>query len=97
MDHSLLSSLLRSRRLESCLEAGFPSPGTEEPEEDGRAFVDEDGWTTVAVSVLRIVACFLTMMVTTFVWAVVMILMLPWPYERIRQGNLYGHVTGRLM
>lgn len=97
MDHSLLNSLLRGRRLESCLEAGFPSPETEEPEEDGRGFVDEDGWATVAVSALRIVACFLTMTVTTFVWAVVMILMLPWPYERIRQGNLYGHVTGRLM
>ncbi|CAD5196310.1 1-acyl-sn-glycerol-3-phosphate acyltransferase-like [Musa acuminata AAA Group] len=97
MDHSLLNSLLRGRQLESCLEAGFPSPETEEPEEDGRGFVDEDGWATVVVSALRIVACFLTMTVTTFVWAVAMIPMLPWPYERIRQGNLYGHVTGRLM
>ncbi|TVU16593.1 hypothetical protein EJB05_40180, partial [Eragrostis curvula] len=30
------------------------------------------------------------MMVTTAAWAVVMLLLLPWPCERIRQGNLYG-------
>ncbi|KAJ1698152.1 hypothetical protein LUZ63_006664 [Rhynchospora breviuscula] len=60
-------------------------------------FDDDDGWVTVAVSVLRIVACFLSMMVTTFIWAVIMVLLLPWPYERIKQGNLYGHVTGRML
>ncbi|CAN4102716.1 unnamed protein product [Withania somnifera] len=37
------------------------------------------------------------MMFTTFIWAVIMLLLLPWPDQRIRQGNIYGHVTGRLM
>lgn len=31
------------------------------------------------------------------IWALIMLVLLPWPYERIRQGNVYGHVTGRLM
>jgi hypothetical protein len=37
------------------------------------------------------------MMVTTAVWAAVMLLLLPWPCERIRQSNIYGHVTGRML
>jgi lysophosphatidate acyltransferase len=60
-------------------------------------FVDEDGWSSVLISWIRIVTCFLTMMVTTFIWALIMLVLVPWPYERIRQGNIYGHVTGRLM
>jgi hypothetical protein len=56
-----------------------------------------DRWASVAVSVLRLVVCFLSMMVTTFVWAVIMLLLLPWPCQRIRQGNLYGHVTGQML
>ncbi|WOL15700.1 hypothetical protein Cni_G24481 [Canna indica] len=98
VDPSLLTSLLQGSRLESCLDAAIRLPERkEEAEDDAGVFVDDDRWVTVAVSVVRIVACFITMMFTTFVWAVVMIVMLPWPYERIRQGNLYGHVTGRLM
>ncbi|CAN6269349.1 unnamed protein product [Urochloa humidicola] len=58
---------------------------------------DDDGWVASAVSVARVVVCFLAMMVTTAVWAVVMLLLLPWPSERIRQSNVYGHVTGRLL
>jgi hypothetical protein len=58
---------------------------------------EDDRWVTVAVSVVRIMVCFLCMMVTTFIWAVIMLFLLPWPYERIRQGNLYGHVTGRML
>ncbi|CAL9207580.1 unnamed protein product [Musa hybrid cultivar] len=98
MDHPLLGSLLRGRRLESCLEAKVRS--VEDHEEAAAARRPEkadDGWVSVAVSGARVVACFLTMMVTTAVWAGIMLLLLPWPYERIRQGNLYGHVTGRLM
>ncbi|XP_062170125.1 1-acyl-sn-glycerol-3-phosphate acyltransferase-like isoform X2 [Alnus glutinosa] len=60
-------------------------------------FADEDGWSSVLISWIRIVTCFLTMMVTTFIWALIMLMLVPWPYERIRQGNIYGHVTGRLM
>ncbi|XP_044473149.1 1-acyl-sn-glycerol-3-phosphate acyltransferase-like [Mangifera indica] len=58
---------------------------------------DDDGWFCVLISWVRIVTCFVTMMVTTFIWALIMLLLLPWPSERIRQGNVYGHVTGRLM
>ncbi|KAK9089687.1 hypothetical protein Scep_028769 [Stephania cephalantha] len=59
--------------------------------------VDDDGWGAVVVSIVRIVTCFVTMMFTTFFWGVLMVLLLPWPYARIRQGNVYGHVTGRLL
>ncbi|CAA6658220.1 unnamed protein product [Spirodela intermedia] len=33
------------------------------------------------------------MMATTFLWALIMFMLLPWPYARVRQGNLYGHMT----
>lgn len=60
-------------------------------------FADDDRWITVLISLFRIVACVVTMMATTIFWTVVMLVLLPWPYLRIRQGNLYGHFTGRLM
>lgn len=41
--------------------------------------------------------CFVSMMVTTFIWALIMLVLIPWPCERIRQGNIYGHVTGRML
>ncbi|KAK1305393.1 hypothetical protein QJS10_CPB11g01322 [Acorus calamus] len=58
---------------------------------------DGHGWVVSIVSWVRIVVCFATMTVTTAVWAVVMVVLIPWPYERIRQGNVYGHVTGRML
>ncbi|KAK1584600.1 hypothetical protein Q3G72_034332 [Acer saccharum] len=58
---------------------------------------DDDGWFCTLISCVRIVTCFVTMMITTFIWALIMFLLLPWPFERIRQGNVYGHVTGRLL
>uniref|UniRef100_A0A0E0DIM2 1-acyl-sn-glycerol-3-phosphate acyltransferase n=1 Tax=Oryza meridionalis TaxID=40149 RepID=A0A0E0DIM2_9ORYZ len=57
----------------------------------------DDGWAACAASAARIVVCFVSMMATTAAWAVVMLLLLPWPCARIRQGNLYGHVTGRML
>ncbi|KAL0917421.1 hypothetical protein M5K25_012479 [Dendrobium thyrsiflorum] len=60
-------------------------------------FADDDRWITVLISVVRIVACVVTMMATTIFWTVVMLVLFPWPYLRVRQGNLYGHFTGRLM
>ncbi|PKU87810.1 1-acyl-sn-glycerol-3-phosphate acyltransferase [Dendrobium catenatum] len=60
-------------------------------------FADDDRWITVLISVVRIVACVVTMLATTIFWTVVMLVLLPWPYLRVRQGNLYGHCTGRLM
>ncbi|XP_044493046.1 1-acyl-sn-glycerol-3-phosphate acyltransferase-like isoform X2 [Mangifera indica] len=73
--------------------SGGPQASNECVDGDG----DDDGWFCVLISWVRIVTCFVTMMVTTFIWALIMILLLPWPYERIRQGNVYGHVTGRLL
>ncbi|XP_022632208.1 1-acyl-sn-glycerol-3-phosphate acyltransferase isoform X3 [Vigna radiata var. radiata] len=61
------------------------------------AFVDDDGWVPVIISWIRIVTCFVSMMITTFIWALIMLVLIPWPYERIRQGNVYGHVTGRML
>ena len=62
-----------------------------------REVEEEDGWVTVSASVVRIVLCFVTMMMTTLVWAMIMVFLLPWPYARIRQGNVYGHLTGWLL
>lgn len=58
---------------------------------------DNDGWFPVLISWMRIVVCFVSMMLTTFIWAVIMVVLLPWPYQRIRQGNIYGHVTGKML
>ncbi|EPS58160.1 hypothetical protein M569_16656, partial [Genlisea aurea] len=58
---------------------------------------DEDGLVSVLISWLRIVLCFVSMGFTTLIWSVIMVALLPWPYQRIRQGNIYGHVTGRIL
>lgn len=107
MENTGSGSFLRTRRLESYFDASSSPSVKEKPktlakEELGlkrRAdmYEDEDGWSSVLISWIRIVTCFLTMMFTTFIWALIMLVLLPWPYERIRQGNIYGHVTGRLM
>ncbi|KAF5461093.1 hypothetical protein F2P56_020915 [Juglans regia] len=107
MENSGTSSFLRTSRLESCFNASSSLSVKETPKrsvkEELRSkrradiYLDEEGWGSVLISWIRIVMCFLTMMVTTFVWASIMLLLIPWPYERIRQGNIYGHVTGRLM
>ncbi|XP_073281230.1 1-acyl-sn-glycerol-3-phosphate acyltransferase-like [Primulina huaijiensis] len=58
---------------------------------------EEDGWFVAMISWARIVVCFVSMMFTTFKWAMIMVVLLPWPYQRIRQGNIYGHVTGKML
>lgn len=65
--------------------------------DEAEVYVEDDGWLSVLVSWIRIITCFLIMMITTIVWVLVMLVLLPWPYERIKQGNIYGHVTGRLL
>lgn len=104
-------SLFRNRRLESFLNTSSDPTVKEAPkvlvkEEAGQrpraaatadVYVDDDGWLPTLISVVRIVVCFVSMMFTTFIWALIMILLLPWPYERVRQGNVYGHVTGRML
>lgn len=107
MENSGTSSFPRTRRLESCFNASSRLGVNETPkipakEELGskrrsNMYLDEEGWGSVLISWIKVVICFATMMVTTFVWALIMLLLIPWPYERIRQGNIYGHVTGRLM
>lgn len=113
MKSSRSSSFLRSRRLETFLHTNSVPPNewetsrnvekevaVERPLTDVSVDVDDDddeGWMPLLISCVRIVACFMTMMVTTFIWALIMLLLLPWPCERVRQGNVYGHVTGRLL
>ncbi|XP_020982794.1 1-acyl-sn-glycerol-3-phosphate acyltransferase-like isoform X3 [Arachis duranensis] len=107
MESSGGGALLRNRRLESFLDT---SSGLrveeaqkilvkEKPElwlkKD--VYMDDNGWVSSIISWIRIVTCFVSMMVTTFIWALIMVVLIPWPYERIRQGNIYGHVTGRML
>ncbi|GKV15635.1 hypothetical protein SLEP1_g26410 [Rubroshorea leprosula] len=40
-------------------------------------YVDDDGGTSALISCLRIVTCFVKMMVTTFIWALIMLVLLP--------------------
>ncbi|XP_043688852.1 1-acyl-sn-glycerol-3-phosphate acyltransferase-like isoform X3 [Telopea speciosissima] len=101
------SSVLRNRRLESCFNASSLSNVGESskvkrreagiPKQKTDVFVDDNSWIAIVISCIKIVICFVTMMFTTFVWALIMLVLLPWPYARIRQGNVYGHVTGRLL
>lgn len=110
MDNTGGASFMRNRRFESFLDTSCEQPNVKEPprvslkqevgcrpKAETDQYVDDDGFISVLISYVRIVTCFVTMMVTTFVWAIVMLLLLPWPYQRIRQGNIYGHVTGRLL
>lgn len=104
---NLGAASLRSRRFESYFNTSYEPNKREVPKcsvgeqipkrEKADVYVDDNGWSSVLISCFRIVFCFLTMMVTTFIWALIMLVLLPWPYQRIRQGNIYGHVTGRLL
>ncbi|MCD7463938.1 1-acyl-sn-glycerol-3-phosphate acyltransferase [Datura stramonium] len=100
---SLASGFVRNRRFGSYFDAGSvldcdgPRKAVSNEEELGQKKRAEDDWVTVLISWIRILICFVVMIFTTFIWAVIMLLLLPWPYQRIRQGNIYGHVTGRLM
>nr|TKS18088.1 hypothetical protein D5086_0000005710 [Populus alba] len=107
MDNTGGGSFMRNRRLESFLDTNSTANGKQTPkilvrEEVVRSpksdvYVEDDGWISALISCVRIVVCFLSMMVTTFIWSLILLLLLPWPYERIRQGNIYGHVTGRML
>ncbi|KAK7387077.1 hypothetical protein VNO78_27574 [Psophocarpus tetragonolobus] len=107
MESSRFGTFLRSRRMESFLSTSTDKSVVETPkvsvkdESEQRlrmnVFVDDDGWVPVIISWVRIVTCFVFMMVTTIIWALTMLVLIPWPYERIRQGNIYGHVTGRML
>lgn len=105
METSGANSLLRYRKLENFFRAstseniGAPSKvaAGEEVGRQADVFTDDDGWVSIMISWLKIITCLMTMMVTTIIWALIMVVLIPWPYERVRQGNIYGHVTGRLM
>ncbi|KAG9454055.1 hypothetical protein H6P81_006959 [Aristolochia fimbriata] len=97
-------SFLRHRRLDSCFNTVDASPKfrrrepkEERTKEEKTAYVDNNSWTAVVISIARIVTCFVTMLFTTFFWSLIMLLLIPWPNARIKQGNVYGHVTGRLL
>lgn len=100
--------LLRNRRFGSYVDAnsGMKSAATpprkvalKEPKmlETIDLCAEEDGWRMTMISWARIVVCFVSIMFTTFIWAMIMMVLLPWPYQRIRQGNIYGHVTGKML
>ncbi|XP_027341016.1 1-acyl-sn-glycerol-3-phosphate acyltransferase-like [Abrus precatorius] len=107
MENSRFGAFLRNRRFESFLNTNSEKGVVETPKVSVKdesvqrlrmnAFVDDDGWVSVIISWIRIVTCFVSMMVTTFIWASIMLVLIPWPYERIKQGNIYGHVTGRML
>ncbi|XP_019196510.1 PREDICTED: 1-acyl-sn-glycerol-3-phosphate acyltransferase-like [Ipomoea nil] len=109
MKNSGLGTFMRSRRFGShfdawsSLDLGAQSQVVVKGELWGKkqktrdVYVEDDGWLCVLISWIRIVVCFVSMMFTTLVWAVIMLVLLPWPYQRIRQGNIYGHVTGRML
>ncbi|MED6216190.1 1-acyl-sn-glycerol-3-phosphate acyltransferase [Stylosanthes scabra] len=107
MENSGGGALLRTRRLESFLDTSSGQRLEEAPkilvkekpvqQLKKDVYVDDNGWVSSIISWIRIVTCFVSMMVTTFIWALIMIVLIPWPYERIRQGNIYGHVTGRML
>ncbi|KAK6934448.1 Phospholipid/glycerol acyltransferase [Dillenia turbinata] len=102
-------SSLRTRRFESFSDGVVSSKTRGKETKDGEreeeimkkakseANSDEEGWFLVAISWVRLVVCFVTMMMTTLIWVMILLLLLPWPYERIKQGNIWGHVTGCLM
>ncbi|GKV15632.1 hypothetical protein SLEP1_g26407 [Rubroshorea leprosula] len=107
MKNTGAGSFLRNRRLESFLHTNSVPNVSETWKNSGKevavqrplkdVYVDDDGWISTLISCVRIVTCFVVMMVTTFIWALNMLVLLPWPHRRVRQGNIYGHVTGRLM
>ena len=104
MENSRFGAFLRSRRMDSFFSTSSekrvvdnPNFSLKDESERRHAFVDDDGWFAVIISWIRIVTCFVSMMLTTFIWALIMLVLIPWPYERIRQGNIYGHVTGRML
>ncbi|KAJ6724284.1 1-ACYL-SN-GLYCEROL-3-PHOSPHATE ACYLTRANSFERASE ALPHA [Salix viminalis] len=107
MDNTGGGSFMRNRRLESFLDTNSTANGKQTQKilvreevvkcSKSDVYVDDDGWISALLYCVRIVVCFLSMMVTTFVWSLILLLLLPWPYERIRQGNIYGHVTGRML
>ncbi|CAN6557878.1 unnamed protein product [Malus baccata var. baccata] len=106
MENTGTSPLLRSRRLGSFLSTssgpgvrGTPKIPVKKVGQTLRhdVCVGEDGWGSTLISCVRMATCFITVMVLTVIWAVIMVVLTPWPYERIKQGNVYGHVTGRSM
>ncbi|XP_061342285.1 1-acyl-sn-glycerol-3-phosphate acyltransferase-like [Gastrolobium bilobum] len=107
MENTGGGAFLRNRRLESFMNTSS-GQRVEEParilvkDESGQrrrtdVYTDDDGWVPTIISWIRIVICFVSMMVTTFIWALIMVVFIPWPYARVRQGNIYGHVTGRML
>ncbi|KAH7331398.1 hypothetical protein KP509_20G031200 [Ceratopteris richardii] len=62
-----------------------------------QTYRDDDSLWTVFTSIVKIVTCFSSMLVTTIIWAFILLILLPFPSARIKQSNIYGHVTGRML
>ncbi|KAL6218959.1 hypothetical protein ACLB2K_012166 [Fragaria x ananassa] len=102
MENSGSGSISRNRRLGSFFNTSS-SPTAKRTLENSdkevghKVDVNEDGLGFKLISWVRILACFIMIVVTTLMWSLIMLVLLPWPYESIKQGNMYGHVTGRLI
>ncbi|GLT62087.1 hypothetical protein SLA2020_347510 [Shorea laevis] len=89
MENTGGGSFLRNRRLESFLHTNsvpnvretWKNSGKEvtlqRPLKDVLSYVDDDGWIPTLISCVRIVTCFVILMVTTFIWALIMLVLLP--------------------
>lgn len=105
-----MGSFMRNRRFGSYFDASSAGPASPRPKpvakvveqpqqrvESDEYATDDDGWFSLLISSVRIIVCFVSMMFTTLIWALIMLVLLPWPHQRIRQGNIYGHVTGKML
>nr|ALM22873.1 microsomal class B lysophosphatidic acid acyltransferase [Cuphea avigera var. pulcherrima] len=107
-----ISSLLKNRKLESSFSTGFAKDSfPHSPEKtmirddsehrtiiaDGLSVDDDDGWMAVLISWARLVMCFVLVLITTSIWTLIMVILIPWPCERIKQSNVFGHVSGRML
>ncbi|GLU11620.1 hypothetical protein SLE2022_283540 [Rubroshorea leprosula] len=86
MENTGGGSSLRNRRLESFLHTNSVPNVRETRKNSGKevavhrplkdVYVDDDGWISALISCVRIVTCFVVMMVTTFIWALIMLVLL---------------------
>ncbi|XP_031504992.1 1-acyl-sn-glycerol-3-phosphate acyltransferase-like [Nymphaea colorata] len=106
MESPAASSYVRNRRFDNYFQSWTDSNVQNAKRSSNRGmqygfswkdYTDDNSWSASLASYIRIITCFMTMMCTTFIWGLIMFILLPWPCERIKQGNVYGHITGWLL
>ncbi|KAH7427459.1 hypothetical protein KP509_10G044800 [Ceratopteris richardii] len=88
-----------SEQSQSANQSGSESKQAVLPSDDDPAetYQDDDSLRTVLLSAIRFMTCFFVMLVTTIIWTFILFTLLPFPSARIKQSNVYGHITGRLL